>query len=167
MHGRKGEIFNDAVQTALQKLHLPQNRSRWMDTRRRYGYGPTCLTKQTRWPVSKSLTRLIVSSFLSPDTWKQRGDGGESVFEGTFEGSCSEYCEGSCDLGTISSCQKFFLPSTAAGLEILLSDENFSISHEKRGTLSMANKGRHTNGSQFFITLQPSKWMDTKYVAFG
>ena len=46
-------------------------------------------------------------------------------------------------------------------------DESFSISHDKRGILSMANKGRHSNGSQFFITLQPSKWMDTKYVAFG
>ena len=31
----------------------------------------------------------------------------------------------------------------------------------------MANKGRHTNGSQFYITLQPANWMDTKYVAFG
>lgn len=46
-------------------------------------------------------------------------------------------------------------------------DENFAISHDKRGLVGMANKGRHTNGSQFYITLQPTKWMDTKYVAFG
>ncbi|XP_070567551.1 probable inactive peptidyl-prolyl cis-trans isomerase-like 6 [Ptychodera flava] len=46
-------------------------------------------------------------------------------------------------------------------------DENFAISHDKRGVIGMANKGRHTNGSQFYITFQPAKWMDTKYVAFG
>jgi peptidyl-prolyl cis-trans isomerase-like 6 len=46
-------------------------------------------------------------------------------------------------------------------------DENFAISHDRRGIVGMANKGRHTNGSQFYITLQPAKWMDTKYVAFG
>lgn len=46
-------------------------------------------------------------------------------------------------------------------------DEDFSIPHNKRGILGMANKGRHTNGSQFYITLQPAPWMDTKYVAFG
>ncbi|XP_067675093.1 probable inactive peptidyl-prolyl cis-trans isomerase-like 6 isoform X1 [Haliotis asinina] len=46
-------------------------------------------------------------------------------------------------------------------------DENFSVPHNKRGIVSMANNDRHTNGSQFFITLQPAKWMDTKYVAFG
>jgi cyclophilin family peptidyl-prolyl cis-trans isomerase len=33
--------------------------------------------------------------------------------------------------------------------------------------LAMANKGLHTNQSQFFITLQPSPWMDKRYVAFG
>ncbi|XP_067875396.1 probable inactive peptidyl-prolyl cis-trans isomerase-like 6 [Heterodontus francisci] len=46
-------------------------------------------------------------------------------------------------------------------------DETFAISHCKRGVLGMANKGRHTNGSQFYITLQPTLWMNTKFVAFG
>ncbi|XP_068698073.1 probable inactive peptidyl-prolyl cis-trans isomerase-like 6 [Montipora foliosa] len=46
-------------------------------------------------------------------------------------------------------------------------DEDFSIPHNKRGIVGMANRGRHTNGSQFYITLQPSPWMNTKYVAFG
>ena len=49
----------------------------------------------------------------------------------------------------------------------LFEDENFAIKHDKRGIVGMANKGRHTNGSQFYITLQPAKWMDTQYVAFG
>ncbi|XP_028997164.2 probable inactive peptidyl-prolyl cis-trans isomerase-like 6 [Betta splendens] len=46
-------------------------------------------------------------------------------------------------------------------------DESFAISHCKRGILGMANKGPHTNGSQFYITLQPTQWMDKTYVAFG
>ncbi|XP_041815095.1 probable inactive peptidyl-prolyl cis-trans isomerase-like 6 [Chelmon rostratus] len=46
-------------------------------------------------------------------------------------------------------------------------DESFAVSHTKRGTLGMANKGPHTNGSQFYITLQPTPWMDRTYVAFG
>ncbi|TRY98902.1 hypothetical protein DNTS_026559 [Danionella cerebrum] len=46
-------------------------------------------------------------------------------------------------------------------------DENFVVSHYKRGILGMANQGPHTNGSQFYITLQAALWMDHKYVAFG
>ncbi|XP_062429059.1 probable inactive peptidyl-prolyl cis-trans isomerase-like 6 [Rhea pennata] len=46
-------------------------------------------------------------------------------------------------------------------------DENFSIRHSKRGILGMANKGRHSNGSQFYITLHPAPYLDKKHVAFG
>ncbi|XP_004083555.1 peptidyl-prolyl cis-trans isomerase-like 6 isoform X1 [Oryzias latipes] len=46
-------------------------------------------------------------------------------------------------------------------------DECFAISHSKRGILGMANKGPHSNGSQFYITLQPTPWMDKTYVGFG
>ncbi|XP_076773279.1 putative inactive peptidyl-prolyl cis-trans isomerase-like 6 isoform X3 [Arvicanthis niloticus] len=46
-------------------------------------------------------------------------------------------------------------------------DENFSVPHNKRGVLGMVNKGHHTNGSQFYITLQAAPYLDKKYVAFG
>jgi len=49
----------------------------------------------------------------------------------------------------------------------LFEDENYSMLHTQRGVVGMANKGRHSNSSQFYITLQPSPWMDCQYVAFG
>lgn len=52
-------------------------------------------------------------------------------------------------------------------MSFFLLDESFALSHWKRGTLGMANKGPHSNGSQFYITLQPAPWMDRTYVAFG
>lgn len=95
-----------------------------------YGIGKT--TKKRLSYESCSIFRSAKNFMIqSGDFQFNNGDGGESIYGGTFN------------------------------------DEDFSRRHTQAGVISMANKGRNSNGSQFFITLKRAPQLDNKHIAFG
>lgn len=116
--------------------------------------------------------RIVPNGWIQAgDIWPpHKGNGGESVYGPVFEGSVlhmQKYTlfDRVCDRLVIINYSDCGYPRMKMLRNV--SDESFKVKHDKRGIIGMANKGRHTNGSQFYICLQPTPWMDTKYVAFG
>ncbi len=64
--------------------------------------------------------------------------------------------QGGCPLGTGTSGPGYAIP-----------DEITALTHHSAGILSMANSGPDSGGSQFFITLDPTPWLDGDHAVFG
>ena len=82
------------------------------------------------------------------DFTKGNGTGGKSIYGKKFKGTFQPR-------SIFINVTKFYV------------DENFNLKHTKPGVLSMANSGKDTNGSQFFITTVVTKWLDGAHVVFG
>ena len=103
-----------------------------------------------------------VGNFVSLAEGKQKNDHkaeGEPYFDGLkFHRVIADFMiQGGCPQGTGTG---------SPGYQF---DDEFhpELKHDKAGTLSMANAGPGTNGSQFFITHGATDWLDGKHTVFG
>lgn len=55
----------------------------------------------------------------------------------------------------------------AGGPGYQFANEDNNLTFDKEGVVAMANAGRDTNGSQFFITFGPAEWLNGGYTIFG
>lgn len=109
---------------------------------------------------------VTVAFYFADISPERKGNGGESIYGPTFEGKKDINSPRHLQYYHQNTLCILVFTCTVCNMCLLL-DESFAVSHNKRGTLGMANKGPHSNGSQFYITLQPTPWMDRTYVAFG
>lgn len=101
----------------------------------------------------KDIVPRTVKNFIELSKYKYKGSNLHRIIPGfVIQGGDYERGDGSGGSSIYGKC---------------FEDENFEIKHTQAGLLSMANAGPGTNGSQFFITLADTHWLDNKHVVFG
>ena len=91
--------------------------------------------------------------------WNSRSKKGAKLYDGTiFHRVIPQFMiQGGCPLG-----------NGTGGPGYRFADEfNASLRHDRPGKLSMANSGPNTNGSQFFVTVAATPWLDNRHTIFG
>jgi len=106
----------------------------------------------------------IVLDLFTDDAPKTAGNftklAGEGFYDGlTFHRVIEDFMvQGGCPKGTGTGGPGYTFEDEASAL---------ALKHETAGTLSMANAGPDTNGSQFFITHGPTPHLNGKHAVFG
>lgn len=121
-------------------------------------------------PAAAAACLLVCFEINRGDFTEGNGRGGESIYGTKFEDenfklkvsakSILSTLMGRGCLPLMAVCSKFSFPNCCCG-------GCFASQHEGPFYLSMANAGKDTNGSQFFITTVKTPWLDGRHVVFG
>merc|ERR1711971_221096 len=104
---------------------------------------------------------FLIISLLAPET-ESKGDGPKVTHKAKFDITIGGEAIGSIEIGLFGKT----VPKTVKNF-CEFADENFKLKHYGAGWLSMANAGKDTNGSQFFICVKKTPWLDGRHVVFG
>jgi len=121
----------------------------------------TTIKGEIRIELAYEVTPLTVANFVAlaegdmPNPYKENG---VPYYDGlTFHRVIADFMiQGGDPLGTGSGNPGYSFK-----------DEFTYLEHDRPGTLSMANSGPATNGSQFFITHKETPWLNGKHTVFG